>query len=706
MDPTIFESLTQLKTLKINRNDFHIKKIYPECALSTISQLDWLFMDIFERFSFGNGFLNFTNLRKLELSFRGRDSVSFLNTSFHGLKRSNISHLIIRSRIRKIETNFLSPLNTLKTFKFQSLGSAMSVHDPLQGLYGLRNRYMDSLTIESFGVKFSRGFNLVKRDFLYLRSICVKNLYLTRNDITGISTDAVAAWTSRKCIEVLDVSRNRFYTPKLLYILVLFPSITQLYCSHINDNSRRKRNILAVMEQVLFLPKHLTYVNMTHNRLSGPMINVTFAKGNNLQKLDIGYSSRNPACSYGQIKGLVHLTALDMSGIDCSNPNPNMFAGMPNLSRIVASRCNLEKVFTTNSISLFKGLSTLSFVDISSNSLEFLNTDLFVDQKDSLKTLVLAGNHIDHIPFLLLKDLNVIETVDLRYNQISTLNHSEYTVLEELKLKFENFKIMLFGNPLVCSCDNLDFILWIATTKALYNKNELSCMTSTGSQLKIVKFLESFDEFQDSCVSQFWLIISIILILVFFMLIVLTREAWRRSVWLRVRCRQPLEQTIYQNDIFISYCDEDADWIVNTFVPWLHEKKIKYCIDQKHFPPGRDIADNIMDAVDNSYQTVFVVSYPFLESEWTTFTIKLASVYSFRDGREDMNIIILLNDIKKSEFPKLVPENWDVVRPLHWTSDSCTDNETTNKLFWKRLFKRIQRRNRRFLSAYGSESFL
>ncbi|OWF40421.1 Toll-like receptor 2 type-2 [Mizuhopecten yessoensis] len=120
-----------------------------------------------------------------------------------------------------------------------------------------------------------------------------------------------------------------------------------------------------------------------------------------------------------------------------------------------------------------------------------------------------------------------------------------------------------------------------------------------------------------------------------------------------------------------------------------------------------DIVDNIMDAIDNSHKTVFVVSYAVLQREWTTFTMKLASVYSFRDGREDMNIIILLNDIKMSEFPKLIRRNWEVIHPLRWPNESNTDQSkfiTAKKVFWQRLFRRIKRGNSNVLTESVSES--
>ncbi|XP_033738025.1 toll-like receptor 4 [Pecten maximus] len=439
------------------------------------------------------------------------------------------------------------------------------------------------------------------------------------------------------------------------------------------------------------------------------MINVTIAKDNNLQVVDASHSYKSPSCSYGLIKGLVHLVELDMSDIDCSNPNPRMLAECPNLSRLTARQCNLGKVLATNS-SLFKGLYNLSFVDVSLNNLNSLKNNLFEDQKYSLKYLVLAGNNMDQIPYQMLKDLAVLERIDLSNNAISTLKKSEYHVLDELNSKSGNFQIVLSGNPLVCGCKYLDFISWIETTQLIYKKHDLLCLNPEGSYMKIDEFLKSFDEFKDSCVSQFWLITSAILTLIFFVFGVLTREAWRRSVWLRLMCRQPLEHSTFTNDIYICYCNEDSKWIKNTFAPWLDENGIEFCCEDKSFPPGLDIADNIMNAIDCSRKTVFVVSCNFLKHVYTTFTLRLTNEYSYRDGRENMNLIILLDDIKRSEFPKLVRKNWDVIRPLRWPNESNTTayGKLTNAkdLFWKRLLKRIRRGNGQLSPQVAESTFI
>ncbi|XP_033757026.1 toll-like receptor 8 [Pecten maximus] len=551
----------------------------------------------------------------------------------------------------------------------------MTIHDALQGLYGVKGRKMDSLLLKGFRERFPKGSTLLEADMVYLGSICVKNLFLVDDGIAAIGTECMTAWTTKTCIEVLDVSWNMFHMPNTLPLLVLFSSLTHLYATHSDDISAGKRSILASSEPIFFLPRNLLYINMAHNKMSGPFINMTIGGHNSLKVLNISNSNRHLHCSYAIIKSLAHLKELDMSGVDCSLISHNMFSELPNISRLTARQCDLKKVIAFNTPSIFKGLHNLSSVDISSNDLDSLNISLFADQKESLNSLTLSRNYFDRIPTQLLTKLTVLEKLDMSNNLISTLKEPEYTLLEELNTKSGKMQIALFGNPLVCSCDNLDFLSWLETTQAVYKKLDLMCSTPEGNQMKIGEFLDSFDQFKEDCVSQTWLIISITLTVLFFVLGLLSRAAWRRSVWLRVMCRQPVKHTSYTSDIYICYCNDDSGWVAKTLIPWLDEKEIEYLFEDKSFQPGRDSADNIMDAIDCSRQTVFVVSCSFLEQEWTTFTLRLTNEYSYRDGRQNMNIIILLNDIKKSELPKLVRKNWDMIRPLRWPNENNTPPE-------------------------------
>ncbi|XP_069140324.1 toll-like receptor 8 [Argopecten irradians] len=697
IDFSIFMSLKHLTTLKMYRNNFNLEKMYPGEVLSTLSNLRILFLDIFDGFDFNTGFSNLSQLQKLYLFATWSPGVSLNNTSFLGLKQTNITYLSIEGYIVYMEKNFLSPFTRLTDLNLKSW--KRTIRDALRGLYGIRGRTMNSLSITDFRERFSRSVVLTKTDISYLGTICVKKLSLVGNAIFAISTNVVVSWKTKTCIEVLDISRNQFASGQFLSLLVLFSSLTHFYCLYTEHiTTTVTRSAMISRRTTLFLPASLIYLQLAYNDISMTIENATIAKGNNLQVADISHSSGYIMCSNGLIKGLVHLQVLNISGFHCSEPNPDMFSFLPSLSQLVASKCHFGKILATN-ISLFKGLNNLSYLDISLNDIDRLHIDMLHDQSTSLKTLILAGNHMDRIPHDILKNLNALEWLDMSNNQMSTLTEYEYFLLDELRLKSDNFQIVLFGNPLVCNCDNLDFLSWISTTPVVYKKDELVCSTAEGRRMKIFEFLESFDQFKEHCVSQSWLIISVTLTVICFVSSILAREAWRRSVWLRIMCRHPKESSKYTNDIYISYCSKDSSWVKNTLAPWLDEKQIEFCCEDKDFILSRYKADNIMDAIDSSRQTVFVVSYASLEQEWTTFTVRLTYEYSLQVGREKMNIFILLDDIKKSEFPKLIRNSLTVIPPLRWPQECNTNMErmagARNK-FWGGLSRCILRRKSDF----------
>ncbi|XP_033756508.1 toll-like receptor 2 [Pecten maximus] len=708
-DSLVFQHLPKLRCLYLHRNHFHLKRLYPENALSFITTLQNLSIDIFDGFTFGKGFLNLTNLGKLDVYRTGAERVSIRNTSFKGLERSVITHLNLDFNMRSIEADSLSPFGSLISLTLDSK-KTLSIHEVLLVLYGLRGRNMESIELSQNHVVYSRNGNLEKSDLVFLGTICVRKLDLTRNLISGITMEAVLSWNSRVCLEVLDLSRNVVASPQMLSLLVLFPSITHMYASYeINTFTRKRRGVWS-RKTTVFLPTSLRYLYLSHDPSHFDISDATtVSDSNELRVLDVSYPIGGITCSGGYINGLVHLQELNISGWKCTNPNTQFFAKFPNLSRLEAKECYLGSRLSLDGNTLFTGMYNLSIIDLAFNSIKSLNLKTFEDQSYSLKVLNLTGNDMDRLPLESLTFLRVLEILDLRDNLITTLSDTECSFLDVYGSNLDKFKIMLAGNPLVCNCDNLDFVAWLHTTKTVYDRDHLSCSTPGGDTIKIADFLESFEDFQDSCVAQFWLLISIILTVVCILMGILSRLAWQHSVWVRVRCRQPLKHDVYPYDIFISYCDQDSGWVMKTLVPWLDEKGIGYCAGDKNFSPGLYEADNIMEAIDNSCQIVFVVSCTFLEREWPLFTMKLASTYSFREGRENMNIIIMLNDMKRSEFPKLLRKNWDVIRPVQWPDDSNTDQSRLTKAreqFWKCLLKRIKRGNSRFKPAAVSESKL
>ncbi|XP_021343707.1 toll-like receptor 3 [Mizuhopecten yessoensis] len=671
-----------------------------------LSQVETLKIDVFNGFRFGIGFSNWTKLKQIELNNVTHRRIALLNSTFLGLERTVISHLTLQFPMKMFEINALSPFRHLVSLYFDSRRT-MEIRDVLTTtLYGLQQRKMEYLALTGNFFTSTSSVLLVKLDFLYLRTICVRNLDLTRNTIKGITFGAVLSWSSRKCLEIFDLSSNNIDSYQTISLLELFPSITHVYGSNQIFRNYRKRSATIRHEPTIFLPHSLVYLNISRVPLSKSLLNISIHESNSLEVLDISYPLRHSSCSYGRLKGLVNLTEFYISGYECSKPNQEMFGDMPYLSTLEAKQCNLGHALAKDNSLLFKGRYNLTILDLTGNNIDLLSPKIFSDQQYSLKTLILASNKLISLQTHILMELHALEMLDVSHNFISSLTKSDIALLDTHQTKSPAFKVDMSGNPLLCSCEVLDFLDWVGTTNMLHNRDDILCSTPDGSQIKVMTFLQTFGQFQESCASQFWLIISLILIVVIVFTAFLSRVAWKRSVKLRVWCRQPLEYKVFPFDVFITYCDEDARWVTQILVPWLEQENIEYCIDEKDFDAGYDKCDNIMNAIDKSRKSVFVVSCNYFKNEWQTFTMKLTSVYCFRDGREHMNVIILLNDMRRSEFPKLIRKNWDEIRPIIWSDEHSSDENklttaTCTKGFWKKLLKRINNGNR----ISGEKSF-
>ncbi|XP_069114444.1 toll-like receptor 8 [Argopecten irradians] len=342
----------------------------------------------------------------------------------------------------------------------------------------------------------------------------------------------------------------------------------------------------------------LTYNNIKALKNDNGLISV---RGNNLKVLDISNQLSSFSCSGHRLGNFSRLEEFVMSEIDCSMPHPTMFIEMQNLTKLTARSCLLNNNGMFYSQNLFKSLRHLAYVDLSSNQIAHLNASIFEDQADSMKTLIFANNLIDNLPVQTLEIFKSLELFDLRNNFISSLSYSEYSVLETYRSVSNRIKIKLAGNPLSCDCSNLDFLTWVDTTSVIDDKDDLVCIQNN---IKVVTFLETLRDFRVECASPVWLIVSISLALGFCVSGILLRFAWRHSVGLRIWCRQPVEQDTFTYDVFISYCSKDCGWIRKTFTTWLDRHGIRYSAEDKTFDTGRDIYDNIMDAIDDSYQSV------------------------------------------------------------------------------------------------------
>uniref|UniRef100_A0A670YGT8 Toll like receptor 2 n=1 Tax=Pseudonaja textilis TaxID=8673 RepID=A0A670YGT8_PSETE len=137
-------------------------------------------------------------------------------------------------------------------------------------------------------------------------------------------------------------------------------------------------------------------------------------------------------------------------------------------------------------------------------------------------------------------------------------------------------------------------------------------------------------------------------------------------------------------DAFVSYSEQDSEWVENIMVQMLEQSNppFKLCLHKRDFMPGKWIVDNIIDSIEKSSKTLFVLSENFVRSEWCKYELDF-SHFRFFDENNDTAILILLESIPI----KTIPERFCKLRKLmntktylEWPSDK--DQE---ELFWFNL---------------------
>ncbi len=76
-------------------------------------------------------------------------------------------------------------------------------------------------------------------------------------------------------------------------------------------------------------------------------------------------------------------------------------------------------------------------------------------------------------------------------------------------------------------------------------------------------------------------------------------------------------------DAFVSYSQHDAEWVEEILVPELESAHPPFalCLHKRDFQPGRWIVDNIIDSIEKSHRTLFVLSEHFVTSEWCRYEL-------------------------------------------------------------------------------------
>ncbi|NWU07856.1 TLR22 protein, partial [Cephalopterus ornatus] len=349
----------------------------------------------------------------------------------------------------------------------------------------------------------------------------------------------------------------------------------------------------------------LEYLDLSANLLGDQSLEHSACRGGwpSLQTLNLSQNSLGDLEMTG--KSLSHLRNLIVLDISQNNFGeiPDVCEWPKPLKYLNLSSTHIPKVTTCIP-------PTLEVLDVSANNLKEFGLQL-----PFLKELYLSKNQLKTLPGA--TPIPNLVVMSVRRNKLNSFSKEELESFKRMEL------LDASDNNFICSCEFLSFI---------------------HHQAGISQVLVGWP-----------LVFLVILILVAvgykYHAVWYLRMTW---AWLRAKRkpkRAPPKDICY--DAFVSYSENDSNWVENIMVQELEQAcpPFRLCLHKRDFVPGKWIVDNIIDSIEKSHKTLFVLSEHFVQSEWCKYELDFSHFRLF-DENNDAVILVLLEPIQSKTIPK------------------------------------------------------
>lgn len=322
--------------------------------------------------------------------------------------------------------------------------------------------------------------------------------------------------------------------------------------------------------------------------------------------------------------------------------------------------------------------ATLEVLDVSANNLKEFRLQL-----PNLKELYLTRNQLKTLPGA--TPIPNLVALSVRRNKLNSFSKEEFESFKRLEL------LDASDNNFICSCEFLSFIHHEAGIgRVLVGwPDKYVCdspLAVRGAQVGAVRL--SLMECHRS------LVVSLVCVLVFLAILLLVALGYKYHVvwylrmtwaWLQAKRkpkRAPPKDICY--DAFVSYSENDSEWVENTMVRELEQAcpPFRLCLHKRDFVPGKWIVDNIIDSIEKSHKTLFVLSEHFVQSEWCKYELDFSHFRLF-DENNDAAILVLLEPIQSKAIPKRFCKLRKIMNTktyLEWPLE-----EEQQQMFWENL---------------------
>ncbi|XP_041806520.1 toll-like receptor 8 [Chelmon rostratus] len=711
--PNAFHSLTQLEILNLGGNSLnHLKPSWFE-RLNKLKQLFLAFNFLLKAITEEASFLTYLpKLEKIDLSFnfalKYYPTTINLSKEFSNLVSLRTLHLegLV---FQNIGPDTLKPLYQLKNLSALNLGTNFIIHsDPtifskfshLKMIYLAENRLYpipaQSPPHPSEGYNQRSGLSissLIKphpKDFSYelshslVKQECFDSgrvLILSSNNLFFISPEQFKGYGNIAC---LNLSRNGFSAapngtefsslPDLTYLDLSFNKIDLAY-----DYAFKNLKKLQVLD-LSYNAHYFKAFGVTHNlnfTKNLPALRVLNMSYNSIYTLttkqmyskslaELQFTNNYLGTLWKQRDGsytmlftnLTNLTILDISYNHITKIPDDVYEYLPrNLTKLSISHNSLTD-FTWDNLRFFHQLQIL---DLSFNSLVNV-TRMNSNGTHTLTFLDLSHNHIFHLDNGFLKGAKSLKVLSLSNNKLTIINQSTFQPKPENQIQ----TLFLHGNLFQCTCDSLDFILWIENSDIKIPRltTEVTCDTPANQKDKVLIYFD-INECVNGSQAFLMYILSHFFIIVF---MVVTTVAhlfyWDASYVLHyVKAKMKGYSSFNSPDsaygVFVTYDTKDphvSDWVMRNLRVKLEEegeKQYPLCLEERDWPPGVPLVDNLTQSIRYSHKTLFVLTEGYVK----TGVFKLAMYLAHQrllDENVDVIVLLMLEPVlQHSHFLRL-----------------------------------------------------
>ncbi|XP_067674472.1 toll-like receptor 4 [Haliotis asinina] len=663
----LFRDLVNLVTLNLQNNKIGE---YPDLVLAPLTKLHSLYIDPVPGAVFGPGFSELTNLKVLNMDVDHCSLEQITNETFRGLNGTNLEVLLLNHchQLTSCETGVLEPLPHLKHLELTNNG--IGIHKVLSLLYPYVGRNMTRIwlnnTFKLQGVRVKEDLEdrmITEHSTRFLAQICVSELSFKGNRISLIEAGSLNKSPIRECVEVGDVSQNRITgDAKLVLFAATFLKLRHLDLSHQHHaageterrweraEGRKKGNI------TLMLPQNLQYYDATATfMLTDTYDEITFRNTENLHTLLFGYNQQHDLV---RVKGLKNVSHVDLSGNRLGNVTGDFFKSFSNVKSLSLKACNLQ--FANDVLrarNIFGALKLMEYLDLSLNDLQLFP---FILNQNKIIHLILSQNKFDTIP-IVTKHFPRLRRLNMTFNMIGHLDRFTRCDLDSSALR-NNLKVAFDGNIFSCGCDTLDFIMWLMDSPVVYESDRnFTCIQDNGHITGTAEVAVDYTRIYRSCTGKWILTLTVTCLAVFFTstltIYLISKNPTRfRNIIMGTLgfSVKYLTENDFSFTLYIGYCDADIAFVYRRLRPALEhcEHPVRLFLKDREVLPGHDIADGIIEGINDSWKTVLLVSSDFLEdhSAWSHFTTK-AAIYSMNALIPNRILLLLMGEVQAQDLP-------------------------------------------------------